>query len=917
MTPLRIPFVAALLLTVLIALPAVGQATKPASRPATQAGPANLVLNGNFSRVGRDGLPLSWNTSGDSKSVAQSLQPLADADGTRFVRLACTRFENLGGYSHAMLAQTNGAGLAKGRTYEFSCRLRAKDIASRTVHVAMNQTRDWTPTGLHFDATLSRQWKTCRRVFTASQDVAETGRLQIWFTETGSLDVADVRLVELEPREASFTNVVPPAAGKNLVFNGDFEMETAGWSSMGIAAGWGDLAHLHGRLEFEAKGEQPRFLRIPMGDGKTPVLGFDYYEPVLRPQLRCLAGGVGWIKVEKGQWYTLSCSMRSSVEGVRAIYGVRQQEPQKQSIDEQRQVKLTMKWQRFSFSFKPTKPWLFVFAGPDLEKDQALDVDLASVQLESGQQATAFEPRKGVDAVLVPSGGSPIFVTGGDLWLSLYANNVTVRDDTLKVVAYDFDDQPHVLTDKPIELKAGYVMKEGVDLSSLPLGFYRVAIEGEICHPASSLRIAIVPPMKAKDTAWGINHAFSDPFLMGQAAKCGITWYRDWSIKWQHVEPEKSKVDWAVADPQIDRVRKLGLNVLPLLPPFPSAEWNSSAPEGLGGKGYPGTRVRQGYTPKDPASLGAFIESAAAHYKDRCNIYEFLNEPIYTDYALPGRPMGKDQPAPYKVQDYVDLLKVAAEAMRKGDPSCKVIGGIAGGPLTYTREVIAAGCLKQVDLFNLHIYPGSREPETYIGEMDALLALMDQAGGRKPIWITEFSYYGIDDRPYEPFTPRANSWAEERLLDSEAQCAQLTVRFLAVMLSHGVEKVFIHSGASGRLNAPNYECALFDAGGEPTKLFSALGAFNHIVGDRPRCLGYKAIGSSGHAVALTAAGEAEVVLLWDAEESKAIEAKAPSGSRVLDFMGNPLPADRPLKLSPSPIYLCLDKGRAAEFLKSL
>ena len=63
------------------------------------------------------------------------------------------------------------------------------------------------------------------------------------------------------------------------------------------------------------------------------------------------------------------------------------------------------------------------------------------------------------------------------------------------------------------------------------------------------------------------------------------------------------------------------------------------------------------------------------------------------------------------------------------DPACKVMGGIAGGPETFTREVIEAGCLKHVDLFNLHIYPGQRTPESFGRDMDDLLCGWTPTGG--------------------------------------------------------------------------------------------------------------------------------------------------------------------------------------------
>ena len=76
--------------------------------------------------------------------------------------------------------------------------------------------------------------------------------------------------------------------------------------------------------------------------------------------------------------------------------------------------------------------------------------------------------------------------------------------------------------------------------------------------------------------------------------------------------------------------------------------------------------------------------------------------------------------------------------MKGADPKCRVIGGLGGGPRQMTRELIDAGILGQIDILNLHMYPGLRAPETFVDEMDALLAMMDVHGGRKPIWITEF-----------------------------------------------------------------------------------------------------------------------------------------------------------------------------------
>ena len=426
------------------------------------------------------------------------------------------------------------------------------------------------------------------------------------------------------------------------------------------------------------------------------------------------------------------------------------------------------------------------------------------------------------------------------LRLRLCNNGAVPATAAVKFTATDFSDKPVPLPGETVELGPRETTSRPLRLPADWKGYYRIRATAKAGGKSESadVRIAIVPPPAAKDSVCGINHAFVSADLIRLASKAGVTWYRDWSLKWQHMEPAKGEYHWELADVQIDRVLREGVNLMALLPPFPATDWTSEAPDSVKvTKDYPGIRLRQAFAPKDPKDLGVFTERAVARYKDRVHVWEFLNEPIYTNYALPANRDRTIAGSRYTPADYVALLEVAAAGMRKADPACKVIGGIAGGPETFTREVIEAGCLKHLDLFNLHIYPGQRTPESYSGDMDDLLARMDAHGGRKPIWITEFSYYGADNLPRRPFFPRASSWSEARLLDSERQCADYTVRFFLVMLSHGVQKIFIHSGASGRVNDPNFECALFDYGGVPRKLFPAMAVLTGLLGPQPACVG--------------------------------------------------------------------------------
>jgi hypothetical protein len=887
---------------------------------AQSAEPVNLVANGDFSRA-PGGKPEQWLTSGSPVNVTQTLSVERDADGRPFARLVCTRCVRRDGYSHAMLAQTGHVNLVEGRIYEFSCRMRATGLASHAINVAVRETKGWLPSGLSTQLAVGSAWRQYKTLFRATRDVGPTGRLQIAFTEPGTMEVADVRIVEAVSQRIEFTDVVTPAGHKNLVPNGSFELGGHGWSSMGTGAGWGDLDGLHGTIQAGAT-QGKSFLRIPLGGSHTPVLYFDCFEPVVKRELRPLAASLGWIKVEPGAAHTLSCDMRSSVAGVRAVLGVCAKDPaSNRSHDYHSSPRLTTTWRRYSLTFRPQQEWVFVFAGPDLVEDERVDVDVDAVQLEKGDQATPFEARTGLEFAAEPSQPAGIFVAGEprSLVLRLCNHTATARSVVVDFRATDYVDQPAALPSLSLHVPPQTPLACDVPLPADWRGYYRIraTAKADATVETCGVRIAIVPPPVAGDSVCGINHAFVSAGQIRLARKAGVTWYRDWSLKWQHIEPSKGDFHWEVGDTQIDRVLREGGRVLPLLPPFPSAGWNSEAPASLAAGREAGAGARASFAPKDPQELADFVAGAVRRYKDRISLWEFLNEPVYTSYALPADREGKFGGRRYTAADYVALLDVAARGMRRADPACKVMGGIAGTPKTMTREVIEAGCLGHVDIFNLHIYPDKCVPESYAAEMQELLGLMDAHGGRKPIWVTEFSYYGADNVSRRPFFPRAHNWSEERLLDSERQCADYTLRFFLIMLSHGVEKVFIHSGASGRVNNPNYECALFDCGSVPRKLFAALAVMTGLLGERPACVGELPMGNLGHAVAFET-GKHSLVALWSEVEESGQRVVLPAGDAlvVVDVVGRKI-AGHALELSGSPAYLVGPPGKAQELLQSL
>ena len=860
----------------------------------------NGVVNGDFSQVA-GGVPVGWEAYGNARTVVQRLE-VGDENGTRYARLTCTKFEKADSASHAMLAQMGKVGLTKGKLYEFSCRVKGERLAGGVVSVAINDTSDWQNCGLSGQISLTENWTTFTRRFRASRTVKDTTRLQFWYTETGIFFLADVRLVEAGAVSVELTDTITPGESRNLIPNASFECGAFGWSSLGQHTGWGNLARLHGRITADEQAPHGgHYLRIPLGSEQTPVLYFDYLKPVATKQTQPLVANLGWLALRTGQPHTLSCSMRANADGVPAVLGLRFRNPDGSRWDRQddrRKVVLTKEWKRYAVTFKPTRRAGFVTVGPALETDRAVVVDIDAIQFEAGAEASAFTPRSPVEVGIEPSAAAGIFTAGDGGFLQLRTAGSDGARPALGLEATNY-------FGKTMALPAASSPDGRIALPSTWQGYYRVRVTGDVDSDLKrrSFPIAIVPKATCPDTIVGINHAFADAALIRLARKGGVTWYRDWSLKWEDLEPKQGNFHWDVGDVQIDRVLAEQVQLMALLPPFPSANWNSEAPEALATSGYPGNRIRQAWAPKRTAELDRFVGQAVSHYGDRVKVWEFLNEPVYTSYALPG----KDNPEyrkhgakRYTVQDYVDLLKLSAAAMKQADPACKVIAGIGGWPDHYALAAVAQGCLDSCDIFNLHIYPGLRPPEWFIPKMKALIEAMDATGKRRPIWITEFSYYGSDTYPRRPFIPDAASWSEERLLRDEKQCADYTIRFYTVMMAFGVEKIFLHSGASAAVNGEQFECCLFEYGGVPKKIFPALAVFADLMGSQASFIESRRLGESGYSYSFATA-KGQLTILWDPSAEASVSVPVPADCAAHDLMGQELPAGR-IALGSSPVY---------------
>lgn len=805
-------------------------------------------------------------------------------------KITCTRFEG----GHVMLAQMGTVAVERGKWYEVV--LWARGEVNGAVHVSLRDTTDWQDCGFTSAFSPRENWRRFRFRFQASRDCHEKSRFQIWFTTTGTLWLDDISFTEIAaPPNAS---IIEPAGGRNLVPNSSFECGPGGWLSYGYWKLFGEVVQTEAPHGTHA-------MRLKWSREQAPVYSFDYYEMRRDPYAKPDVVTDGWLRVRAGEKYVLSAWLRADADtavilracpATRGALGTR--------------VTVGTQWARYQYAF--TAPDDLIF--PQIEVDPVqiardeVELLIDAVQLEAGEQASDYEPRLPVELAVVPSNDTGIF-TGDQqpaLRYSLYNSTDAPVTAGVSLTVTDIFDRVVLQADGVVPISPHSAVGNEGALPDVPYGFYRATVAS---GPAAArqVRLARVPALEMSDRPFGMNHAYPWDPMLTLARQLGITWVRDWSLKWTHVEPEPGRFEFDMTDYQINRPLGLGMKVLCMFP-FPSAEWSSSGPAEPPGnwEGYVRSRIRTAYAPKDPAALESYVFACVQRYQDRVKVWEVFNESIFTNYSLP-RQFG------YAALDYLPLLQAVYRGCKRADPDCQVVGGYSTPPSSFDdlhRPFIEAGGLNYCDLYSLHIYPGG-EPEFIAAQLDRIAELMDQHGGRKPIWMTEYAYYGDDDP-----APVPRRWPG--LVESELVQAQWNTRMCVLQLAHGVEKIFYHIWTT-QANRDLGAAIFFEAGGAPRKIAAAQAAMAWLLGPSPRWLRAVELGPDVSCYlfrnqAGIGAGPITVAVAWHHYDETTI--RVPAGVQVFDLGGAPVEGNE-VKLGAAPLYLVSTTMSADELAAAL
>jgi hypothetical protein len=881
---------------------------------ASLAAETNLVFNGSFdANPTNAGTPDGWSAAGNP-AVKQRLILDAGRDRRHCAQLECTEFSGDGPDCHAMLCQVGKVGVRRGQWYQLTFWAKGQGIKGGAVEVALSNTRSWANAGLADAFRATMRWERFEFLFRAGSDVpSAASRLQFWFKGTGTLWLDDVELVETSEGQQWFPQIATEGV-KNFVPNSSFECGTANWGSYtwGLS-GWADnLYRLEGELDAGLSQHGGHSLKIALDPATLPVFWFDYYEPVRQPVRRVLVANRGWFRVQPGERLTLSAFLRANADAVTAQLAA--VEPGDHTL--RKAVTVGREWTRQEFSFVPSQPFLFLAVGLDLEasKRDAATLWVDAIQLERGAQATAYQPRQAVESFLEAEVAGGVFTNpaaGAAFTVRAFNDASAPAKVQGQFVLTDFFDR-RVLTSEPdLSLSphsGGSFALRG--LATNRLGFFQASWSTP--GGSNALRCAIIEPADPRlaDSPLGFNHAYPWDFLVRRAREAGIVWWRDWSAKWQTVEPEPGRFDWQVADPQIQRV--LGLNgQVEVLLPFPSTTWSTTArseevTKAAGNNSYLGARLPVAYAPKDLNDFGRYAAETVRHYRrsQRRGVthFQILNEPVYTDYALP-------QKFGYTLEDYLRLLEIAYHAIKAADPQAVVVGGLSANlDSGWTRDFVQRGGLRFVDVFDVHNYDPARPAESFEDSFRLLEELMRAHGGPKPVWISEWGCYADDDPPCVPQTV-GDATMNRCRWPSERAATEHIVKFTAVSFAHGVRKIFFHAGTCGPINGADAGGVLFEYGGSPRRMYAGVAALAKLLGVPDAC--ERVVNRNGTFACVFRTNGKLLAIAWrSGEESKPL--KPVPGVAVRDLMGNEIPGSEAV-LSESPLYLT---GATAELIQS-
>ena len=267
----------------------------------------------------------------------------------------------------------------------------------------------------------------------------------------------------------------------------------------------------------------------------------------------------------------------------------------------------------------------------------------------------------------------------------------------------------------------------------------RLALVLIICFAATSCQAP--EPQKHAEIGMVLHYRGVDDTILGRQFDLMEAMDADWvriDLDWSAIESERGRYDWAVTDKLVDQAEAHGINVLGVIAFTP--DWARSSTESA-----PENRRHQ--RPDRLSDYAEFTRMVVQRYAPRgVHSWEVWNEPN----------TGKFWPPVQDADEYGELFRQAADAIRDVDPDATVlIGGLTTqpdapdpglSPTEFLELLYDNGTAQLSDGVAAHPYSYPALPldpsQQRLGGFSDLPALHDvmnaHGDGGKKIWITEF-----------------------------------------------------------------------------------------------------------------------------------------------------------------------------------
>ena len=293
------------------------------------------------------------------------------------------------------------------------------------------------------------------------------------------------------------------------------------------------------------------------------------------------------------------------------------------------------------------------------------------------------------------------------------------------------------------------------------------------------------------------------------------------SFGWDGIETAPGKYDWGFWDDYVKTaVDEFGITLIPYICYTPS--WNSTGD----------TTNFWNHTPKDYEAFGQFCEAIVGRYKQWIKTWELWNEPDIDAYWSG------------TAADLARLTKIGARAVKRADPTAKVVLAGLAHRVEFTRELFRDhGISPYVDVVNCHSYyeTWSGSPlESVVPYVNTLADIISRYGNGQSLWMAEVgystfrrpdgyvseSYWSTYDYEHTPGYQAVALWRTLTLL--------LSTEKLAAIAWYEIKDLPPTENVIGDVNNRNLGVARVDFTPKPAE--TALSFFNRFFSQKYSCV---------------------------------------------------------------------------------